>query len=93
MFFFFAGTHREFSYGTLITFLVIYFIGASITAGSAISSGLFVPMLLIGGMVGRLGGLIVMDLTAYYGYGDDGVFASPSPWSWIDPGVFALLGT
>eukprot|EP00240_Pyramimonas_obovata_P003424 CAMPEP_0118923936 /NCGR_PEP_ID=MMETSP1169-20130426/2280_1 /TAXON_ID=36882 /ORGANISM="Pyramimonas obovata, Strain CCMP722" /LENGTH=856 /DNA_ID=CAMNT_0006864997 /DNA_START=214 /DNA_END=2784 /DNA_ORIENTATION=+ len=86
------GTHREFSYGTLITFLIIYFVGAGITAGSAISSGLFVPMLLIGGMIGRLGGLLVVDITAYYGYGDHGVFQSPSAWSWIDPGVFALLG-
>ena len=41
------GTHREFGYGPLFAFLVIYSIGAYI-AGSSIASGLFVPMLVMG---------------------------------------------
>jgi H+/Cl- antiporter ClcA len=60
-------------------------------SGSAISSGLFVPMLVMGACVGRLVGLGVVDTAAYYGF-DDGIFKPPSPWSWMDPGVFALLG-
>ena len=48
------GTHREFGYAALLTMLVFYFLGAAYTAGSAISSGTFVPMLLIGACIGRL---------------------------------------
>ncbi|KAK9804251.1 hypothetical protein WJX72_003440 [[Myrmecia] bisecta] len=90
------GTHREFGYGAIIVMLIFYFAGAVWAAGSAIASGLFVPMLLIGACVGRLVGLIVVDFAARGGHGSPnappGVFLPPSPWAWIDPGAFALIG-
>lgn len=33
------GTHRQFGYAAILSMLVVYFLGASWTAGSAISSG------------------------------------------------------
>ena len=42
------GTHREFGYGPLTAFLVVYLLGAVTIAGSSLASGLFVPMLVIG---------------------------------------------
>ena len=41
-------------------------------AGSAISSGVFVPMLLIGACIGRLVGLIGVDIAAARGLGSEG---------------------
>lgn len=41
-------------------------------AGSAISSGVFVPMLLIGACIGRLVGLVVVDIAAARGAGSQG---------------------
>ena len=49
--------------------LVVYFLGAVWTAGSAIASGLFVPMLLIGSCIGRIVGLICVDVAASGGHG------------------------
>ncbi|KDD74684.1 voltage gated chloride channel protein [Helicosporidium sp. ATCC 50920] len=90
------GTHREFGYASLLAMLSLYFVGAAWTGGSAISSGVFVPMLLIGACVGRLVGLATVDLAAARGAGTEGappgVFLPPSPWAWIDPGAFALIG-
>ena len=66
------GTHREFGYAALLVMLAFYFAGAAWTAGSAISSGVFVPMLLIGACIGRLVGLGVVDMAARAGGGSDG---------------------
>jgi H+/Cl- antiporter ClcA len=44
-----------------------YFLGAAVAAGSAISSGLFVPMLLMGAILGRLVGLATTDIADTYG--------------------------
>ena len=90
------GTHREFGYAAIVTFFVFYFVGAVLAAGSAVSSGVFVPMLLMGACIGRFVGLATVNIAAAYGAGSDGappgVFLPPSPWSWIDPGLFALIG-
>ena len=43
-----------------------------IAAGSAISSGVFVPMLLIGACIGRLVGLVTVDIAAAHGAGSQG---------------------
>ncbi|KAJ9508857.1 hypothetical protein QJQ45_028174, partial [Haematococcus lacustris] len=61
-----------------------------LAAGSAISSGLFVPMLLTGAVIGRFIGLATVDIAQAAG-------KSWSPevvgqWTWIDPGAFALVG-
>jgi chloride channel 7 len=57
-----------------------------------ISSGMFVPMLLIGAVLGRLAGLAMVDIFKV----DTGVMswlpANDAQWKWIDPGVFAVLG-
>ena len=63
------GTHREFGYGALTVMLVYYFLGAVWAAGSAISSGVFVPMLMIGSCIGRFVGLVVVNWCAARGYG------------------------
>ncbi|KAL4529321.1 hypothetical protein Ndes2526A_g04115 [Nannochloris sp. 'desiccata'] len=90
------GTHKEFGYAAILCMLVFYFVGAAVTAGSAISSGTFVPMLLIGACIGRLIGLVTVNIAASHGAGSEGappgVFLPPSPWAWIDPGAFALIG-
>lgn len=49
--------------------LVVYFLGAVWAAGSAVASGLFVPMLLIGSCIGRIVGLICVDVAAAGGHG------------------------
>lgn len=47
--------------------LAWYFMFAAMAAGSAISSGLFVPMLMMGAVVGRLVGLATTDIADKYG--------------------------
>jgi hypothetical protein len=69
-----------------------YFVGAAWAAGMEISSGMFVPMLLIGAVLGRLMGLIMVD---QFGVVDGAAWwlpAADSEWKWIDPGVFAVVG-
>lgn len=61
------GAHRRFGYKSLIVMLCWYFLGAALAAGSAISSGLFVPMLMMGALVGRLVGLATTDIADKYG--------------------------
>ena len=51
--------------------------------GSAVSSGVVVPMLLIGGAWGRLCGLLLNEMF--------GVHQEPGL-QWLDPGAFALIG-
>eukprot|EP01025_Chloroclados_australasicus_P031125 TRINITY_DN3140_c1_g1_i9.p1 TRINITY_DN3140_c1_g1~~TRINITY_DN3140_c1_g1_i9.p1 ORF type:complete len:584 (+),score=43.30 TRINITY_DN3140_c1_g1_i9:186-1754(+) len=90
------GTHRMFGYGPLITMLIIYFVTAAWVQCSFIAGGLFVPMLVMGALMGRIVGLITVDICAGLGYGSKdipGVFTSDSPNAWIDPGVFALIGS
>ena len=52
--------------------LVMYFVGAAWIAGSAISSGVFVPMLVIGSLIGRLLGLAAVDMATAFGRGSPG---------------------
>jgi len=90
------GTHREFGYGALLTWLALYGTGAVFAAAAGVSSGLFVPMLAIGAGIGRLAGRAAVDVAAAAGAGSagapPGVFMPPSPWAWVDPGAFALVG-
>ena len=86
------GTHREFGYGPLFTFLLVYMVGAVAVAGSSISSGLFVPMLVVGAAVGRLVGLVLVDVAGHWGFSLADLAAGGAATAWIDPGVFALLG-
>lgn len=61
------GAHRRFGYESLLVMLAWYFLGAAVAAGSAISSGLFVPMLMMGAIAGRLVGLATTDIADKYG--------------------------
>lgn len=77
-------THKQFSYASMATMLVIYFFMACWSAGTYISSGLVVPMLLIGGLYGRMVGCLFVDLFG---------IQQNKYWAWMDPGAFALLGS
>ena len=54
-------------------------------SGSAVNGGLFIPMLTIGALIGRLWGNGLLDIAILLGYQGQAV-------SWLDPGVFALIG-
>ena len=77
------NTHMEFNYGPLIIFFIFYFLLSCWSIGTQISAGVVVPMLLIGGLYGRLLGRVCVDMF--------GVQNGPY-WDWMDPGAFALLG-
>jgi H+/Cl- antiporter ClcA len=53
-------------------------------AGSAVASGLVVPILIIGAAFGRICGLVIVDMTGE-------LYLDPN-YNWIDPGAFALIG-
>jgi chloride channel 7 len=78
---FMHGASEAFGFPTLFVFLVAYFMLAVVTAGSTISSGLVVPMILIGATYGRIVGLAIYDMGAFLG-----INAS------FDPAVYALIG-
>jgi H+/Cl- antiporter ClcA len=61
-----CACHR-FGYHSLLTMLAWYFLGASVASGSAISSGLFVPMLMMGATIGRICGLATVDIAEHVG--------------------------
>jgi len=82
------GTAGMLGYGALFTMLILYFIAACTAMGTAVSAGVVVPMLLIGGCYGRIVGQICVDIVQWHG----GPYARGDRWAWIDPGVFALIG-
>ena len=47
---------------TLLLFFLFYFFLMTITAGISVPSGLVVPMMLLGGSMGRLVGLINLEV-------------------------------
>jgi chloride channel 7 len=77
-------THKQFSYSSMATMLLVYFVMACWAAGTSIASGVVVPMLLIGGIYGRMVGCLLVD--------QFGIQTSKY-WAWMDPGAFALLGS
>lgn len=77
------NTHLEFDYASMVVIIMVYFALACWTAGTAISSGIVVPMLLIGALYGRILGRVMVDIAGVR-HGDY--------WDWIDPGAMSLLG-
>eukprot|EP01062_Namystynia_karyoxenos_P081835 TRINITY_DN9083_c0_g1_i1.p1 TRINITY_DN9083_c0_g1~~TRINITY_DN9083_c0_g1_i1.p1 ORF type:complete len:1474 (+),score=353.66 TRINITY_DN9083_c0_g1_i1:75-4424(+) len=78
---------RIFPYSTLAVWLLLYATFACVASGTHIASGIVIPMLTIGSILGRLMGLVFVDimeamLKGHCGGVDD----------WVDPGVFALIG-
>lgn len=66
-----SGSAKEFNISTLIAFFVaIYFLGI-VTYGTAVPSGLFIPVILAGGSYGRLVGRLLGPLSSL----DVGLFA------------------
>ena len=61
------GTHRRFGYKPLVVMGCYYFVFAVLASGSAVSSGLFVPMLMIGAVLGRIFGLATVDVAVRLG--------------------------
>jgi len=78
------NTHTQFGYMSMACMLVIYFVMSCWSAGTYISCGIVVPMLLIGGLYGRMMGRLLVD---QFGVQTD------KYWAWMDPGAFALLGS
>ncbi|EDV26598.1 uncharacterized protein TRIADDRAFT_54760 [Trichoplax adhaerens] len=76
-------TYYQFDYVPLLVVLGPYFILACWSAGTAVASGLVVPMLFIGALYGRIIGLSLVSL---FGVHQSGY------WAWMDPGAFALVG-
>jgi hypothetical protein len=87
-------TIRELPTGSVLLYLIMYFCFAMYTSGTAIASGLVIPTLVIGSLIGRLFGLLLTAFTtdipsdATYSY-LGGYYDSQS---WTDPGVFAIIG-
>ncbi|KAK7492242.1 hypothetical protein BaRGS_00016539 [Batillaria attramentaria] len=79
------STHVMFNYGALSVAFVFYYLFTCLACGTALASGILVPMLLIGGIYGRMVGLGMVSL---FGVHTD----KTSYWKWMDPGAFALIG-
>ena len=78
------NTHKQFSYTAMVIMLIINFLLSCYTAGTFLSCGIVVPMLLIGGLYGRISGRLFVE---WFGIQTDKF------WAWMDPGAFALLGS
>lgn len=63
--------------------LVFCFIGACVTAGSAVSAGIIIPVFIIGACFGRIIGKVCVDIV-----GDH----DANEFTWVEPGLFALIG-
>lgn len=71
---------EEISCTSLLLWLPLYFFFATWTAGSHVSSGLVVPMLFIGGILGRLTGIVLC------------LIVGNSHTDWVDAGAWSLIG-
>lgn len=76
-------THLEFNFISLLVVLPSYFFLACWAAGTSISSGVVIPKMFIGGLIGRIVGRLMVEA---FGVQTD------LYWSWMDPGAFALIG-
>eukprot|EP00667_Euglena_gracilis_P003881 EG_transcript_3893 len=71
-----------FPLSTLVLYFALYYTFAMLTAGSAISSGMVVPSLVMGALTGRIFAIVCSGVLRILGLSVD----------WIDPGVFAYIG-
>jgi chloride channel 7 len=56
------GVPHLISWEAMLLFLILFFTAAAITAGSAIPSGLLMPQMVIGGLIGRLGAILAIKI-------------------------------
>eukprot|EP00045_Choanoeca_perplexa_P017692 m.262390 g.262390 ORF g.262390 m.262390 type:complete len:761 (+) comp17606_c1_seq3:306-2588(+) len=76
-----TGTYDIFNASSLAIFFVVYFMLAAVTAGASFPSGLVIPMLTMGGSLGRL-----------FGIGVNHIFKTGGGVAAMDPGAFAMIG-
>ena len=102
------GSPNMLQNGAMFVYLLCYFLLAAATSGAAVPTGLVVPMMLIGGCIGRMSGNILTSLfhDAYacpVGWTHEyqnilamlkghGVHFLPQTCGLPDPGSFALVG-
>ncbi|CAI9742196.1 channel C-like [Octopus vulgaris] len=79
-------TPFEFGYVSLCSVLPFYFLMVCWASGTAVSAGILVPMLFIGGLYGRTIGRVLISILVSSKSTDEGY------WNWMDPGAFALIG-
>eukprot|EP00299_Pterocystis_sp_00344_P015628 c7816_g1_i2.p1 GENE.c7816_g1_i2~~c7816_g1_i2.p1 ORF type:complete len:638 (-),score=129.94 c7816_g1_i2:161-2074(-) len=77
-------SYKELTLFSLGLMLVFYFPMAVWTAGTIMSGGIVIPMLMIGALYGRMLGLIMVFL---FGPTPSGAI------DWMDPGLLALIGS
>eukprot|EP00756_Hemistasia_phaeocysticola_P054448 Hpha_TRINITY_DN30372_c0_g1::TRINITY_DN30372_c0_g1_i1::g.147005::m.147005 len=78
---------RIFGYTTLLTWLALYGSFACWAAGTYVASGIVIPMLTIGSIIGRFVGLACVDVMEHLLQNTCGGVDE-----WVDPGLFALVG-
>ncbi|KAG9478928.1 hypothetical protein GDO78_012542 [Eleutherodactylus coqui] len=78
------GTHEKFGFPPLFITLIFYFCISCWTAGTAAATGLVIPMLYTGALLGRTVGVVMVYL---FGVKNDEYV------EWIDPGLFAVIGS
>ena len=76
--------HYQYDYLPLLALLVVYLPVSAYSNGIACSTGIVIPCLLNGALIGRVFGLLLTDLVGRHG--------DEPAWAWVDPGAFALLG-
>lgn len=79
----------EFPAGFVFLYFVVYFAFACWSSGTFVSGGLVVPSLCMGAAFGRLFGLFLVHSFSTSGPLPNAYLATES---WMDPGVFALIG-
>lgn len=78
------GFHYQFDYLPLIAMLAVYLPVSAYANGIACSTGIVIPCLMNGALIGRIFGLLMTDLL--------GVHNGNPDMAWVDPGAFALIG-
>ena len=66
---------------------LLYSAFATVVAGSSLSSGLFVPMLVMGSALGRLVGLMLYDVAVGMGYSEASLASGGLSTAGVDPGA------
>jgi len=83
------GSFFMFEWSSCLAVFIVYFFMTIWTAGSAISGGIFVPILVSGGLLGRALGVGMI----YIWQDVAGTSYPTNEWQWMDPGVTAALGS
>jgi len=77
------GFHYQYDYLSVLSLLVVYLPVSAYANGISCATGIVIPCLMNGALIGRFFGLLMTDLL--------GVHDSPEM-LWVDPGAFALIG-